>query len=85
MINLRGIKALQQLRIELQEAAEMDFPDACLNEMLLLYDVCKYLELSVFQAREVLGAPAYHMVMTHLNAPVHIPTAKAQELLRMKA
>ncbi|MEZ4713113.1 MAG: hypothetical protein R3A44_38340 [Caldilineaceae bacterium] len=85
MINLRGMKALQQLRIDIQESAEMEFPHACLTEMLLLYDVCKYLELSIFQAREVLGAPAYHMVMKHLNAPVSLPTKQAQALLQMAA
>lgn len=80
-INVRGIRALQQLRIEHQESAGLDFPDACLTEMLFLHDVCKYLELNVFQAREVLGAPAWEMVNNYINQPAVYPTEKAKELL----
>lgn len=79
IINLRGIKALQQLRIEHQESAGLEFPQACLKEMLFLYDVCKYLELSVFQAQEVLGVPAWKMVMNIINAPVGLPTERAKQ------
>jgi len=78
--NLRGIKALQQLRIEHQESAGLDFPHACLTEMLLLYDVCKSLELSIFQAQEVLGAPAWKMVMEHINSPIGTSTVAAKQL-----
>jgi hypothetical protein len=81
IINMRGIRALQQLRIEHQESAELDFPESCLSEMLFLYDVCKSLELSIFQAREVLGAPAWEMVVNHINSPVGFPTEHARELL----
>ena len=80
IINLRGIKALQQLRIEHQESAGLDFPMSCLTEMLFLYDVCKSLELSIFQAQEVLGAPAWDMVTRHINNPVGIPTERGREL-----
>lgn len=80
IINLRGIKALQQLRIEHQESAGLDFPHGCLTEMLLLYDVCKSLEIPIFQAREVLGAPAWDMVTRHINNPVGTPTELGREL-----
>ena len=80
IINLRGIKALQQLRIEHQESVGLDFPQGCLTEMLFLYDVCKSLELSIFQAQEVLGAPAWEMVTGHINSPVGIPTKLGRDL-----
>lgn len=81
IINLRGMNALRQLRIEHQESAGLDFPAKCLTEMLLLYDVCKSLELSIFQAQEVLGAPAWNMVMNHINSPVGWPTEEAMKQL----
>ena len=81
IIHLRGIKALQQLRMEHQESAGLDFPSTCLTEMLFLYDVCKSLELSVFQAKEVLGAPAWKMVMDHINGPVGAPTQRGRALV----
>lgn len=78
--DLRGINALRQLRIEHQESAGLDFPESCQTEMLLLYDVCKSLGLSLFQAQEVLGAPAFRMVTDTINGPVGLPTARATEL-----
>ena len=77
MVNLKGVTALRQLRFEYQESAGMDFPGSCLSEMLLLYDVCKALELSIFQAQEVLGAPAWKMVTDHINNPAGYPTEQA--------
>lgn len=73
--DLRGIQALQKLRIEYQESAGLEFPEACLTELLILYDVCKSLELSIFQAQQVLGAPAWESVTSHINSPVGVPTA----------
>jgi hypothetical protein len=81
IISMRGVKALQQLRIEHQESAGLEFPHACLTEMLFLYDICKYLELSLFQAQEVLGLPAYTMVTTRINGVVGTPTEQALRLL----
>ena len=80
IINLQGIHALQQLRIEHQESAGLDFPRSCLTEMLVLYDVCKSLELSIFQAKQVLGAPAWKMVTEHINGPSGIPTKLGRQL-----
>lgn len=82
IISLRGIKALQQLRMEHQESAGLEFPQVCLTEMLFLYDVCKYLELSIFQAQQVLGAPAYRLVTDTINSPVGMPSERAKQLMR---
>ena len=70
IIDLRGVKALQELRIELEESAGLAFPESCLSEMLLLYDVCKHLELPLHHAQGVLGAPAYKMVKDYINSPL---------------
>ena len=80
--DLRGVKALQQLRIEYQESAGLDFPEACFTEMLILYDMCKSLELSIFQAQHVLGAPAWEMVTRHINSPAGMPTPQGVALAR---
>jgi hypothetical protein len=79
IINLRGIKALQQLRIEYQESAGLEFPQSCLTEMLILYDVCRSLDLSLFQAQEVLGAAAWKMVTDYINSPVGNPTEQTRQ------
>jgi hypothetical protein len=72
IIDLRGVKALQELRMELQESAGLEFPNSCLSEMLLLYDVCKHLELPPYHTQGVLGAPAYKMVTEHINRPIDL-------------
>ncbi len=78
-ITIRGLKALQQLRIDLQESAGTEFPHAHLRELLILYDVCKYLDLSTFQARDVLGIHGYTLVTEYINQPVNInPKAREQ-------
>lgn len=81
LIDLRGTLALKQLRIELQESAGLDFPNSCLSELLVLYDVCKYLELPIFQAQEILGAQGYACVTEHINSPVIVdPVSVGQAL-----
>lgn len=77
LIDIRGIKALQKLRIEIQESAGLEYPDTCLRELLVLCDVCKYLGLSTFQAKEVLGAHGYDVVTQHFNSRVEVNHAAA--------
>lgn len=69
-VSARGLQALRQLRMELQESAGGDFPHSQLRELLLLYDVCKYLDLTTFQARDVLGVHGYTFVTTYINQPM---------------
>ncbi|MEZ4667529.1 MAG: hypothetical protein R3E39_06385 [Anaerolineae bacterium] len=71
-INQRGIQALQKLRIDLQETAGIEFPHAFVKELLILYDVCKYLELPIFQTREILGVHGFAYVTKYINGPVHV-------------
>ncbi|MFN8466305.1 MAG: hypothetical protein U0X20_12180 [Caldilineaceae bacterium] len=80
-IDLRGIHALRQLRIDHQESLGLDFPEGCQTEMLFLYDVCKSLGLTLFQAQEVLGAPAYQMVTNLINRPAGYLTQRGREML----
>lgn len=75
----QGAKALRQLRIEHQESAGLDFPQACLTEMLFLYDVCKALEFNIFQVQYVMGEVAWKMVTDYINAPVGYPTESAKQ------
>lgn len=75
IIDLRGVQALQQIRQEFQESAEMDFPGSCLREMLLLYDICKKFDLPITYTKAVLGAHAYQLVTEYINAPIGLAQA----------
>jgi len=68
-ITMRGVIALRQFRMELQENAGDEFPEDVLTELLVLHDICKYLGLNIFQAKEVLGEKGWHCVMVFINAP----------------
>lgn len=65
-----GISGLRQLRMQLEEDAGNDFPEAVLTEILTLYDVCHSLHLNVFQIREVMGNAALLGIHNHLDATV---------------
>ena len=69
-VTTRGAIALKQLRHELQDGAGEDFPQGVLAELLILHDVCRSLNLNVFQAREVLGESGWRCVNDHINSPV---------------
>ena len=81
LITMAGMMALERLRTELQEHAGDDFPHAMLPQLLMLYDVCCYLELGIFQTREVLGEAGWAFVRAELSAPVGKPTARAFEMV----
>lgn len=68
-VSMRGAIALRQLRHQFQDGAGEDFPEGVLTELLVLHDVCKSLDLNVFQAREVLGESGWRCVADHINAP----------------
>lgn len=67
---VKGLFALRQLRREFQDDAGLDFPQAMHTEMLVLYDVCKSLDLNLFQCQEVLGEVGFQYVHTYLETPV---------------
>jgi hypothetical protein len=71
-VSMRGAVALRQLRHEIQDSAGEDFPQGVLTELLILHDVCRSLDLNVFQAREILGDPSWRCVADHINAPAAI-------------
>ncbi|MBV7334972.1 hypothetical protein KFU94_43390 [Chloroflexi bacterium TSY] len=79
---MRGLEALQQLRFELQESAGEEFPQSQLRELLVLYDVCKQLDLSTFQAREVLGVHGYGLVSDYINQPVTVNQAEIERFMQ---
>lgn len=66
-VSMKGMIALRQLRQQLQEDAGHKFPQDTLTQLLVLYDVCKSLDLNIFQVKEVLGELGWHGVTEHLN------------------
>lgn len=68
---MQGITLLRQLRLDWEEDAGDQFPDAVLREMLVLYDVCKILGLNLFQCQEVLGDVGWRFVKHYLDQPVY--------------
>lgn len=69
LIEYKGIVALRQLRQELQEDAGLQFPQDVSREMLVLYDICKSLNLNIFQCKDVLGEPGWQYVHRYINTP----------------
>ena len=67
-----GVKALSDIRRELEEDAEIQFPDAVQRELLVLYDVCKALGFSNQATEEVLGESGRQHVHDLLNVPVEL-------------
>ncbi len=65
-----GICALRKLRKEWEEDAGDAFPDAVLTELLVLHDVCKALELNVFQLEDILGQTARQGIKDYLATTV---------------
>lgn len=70
LTSVAGVCALRKLRRELQEDAGDDFPEAVLSELLVLYDVCKGLELNVFQIEDILGQTAWEGIKEFLDTSI---------------
>jgi len=68
-VTTRGAIALRQFRQQLQEEAGSNFPQDVLIELLVLHDVCKNLDMNIFQAREVLGESGWTYVASYINSP----------------
>ncbi len=67
------VTALRSLRQELQEDAGKDFPQAVLTELLVLRDVCKKLDLNVFQCQDVLGESGWEYLKRYMDTPIGMP------------
>ena len=74
LVSFDGIMALRSLRIELQEDAHENYPQDVIQELLVLYDVCKKLELNIFQCGEVMGKTGLHAVCSYINSPISAST-----------
>jgi len=81
LTTMAGIMALERLRTQLEEDAGDAFPHDVLPQLLMLYDVCRCLDLSIFHIREVLGDVGWTFLRAELDAPVGRPTPKAMELI----
>jgi hypothetical protein len=68
----KGLYAIRQLRCELQEEAGHDFPQALHTEMLVLYDVCRCLDLNIFQCQEVLGEVGWAYINGYLEQRIDV-------------
>lgn len=73
---MQGVQALRQLRFELQEDSGDAFPHEVITQLLLLYDVCKCLELSLYQARHVLGDVGWKYVIEYIQQPAFVSIDK---------
>jgi len=71
-VSIKGLFALRHLRRDLQDNAGLNFPQATHREMLILYDVCKGLDLNLFQCKEVLGEVAWRYVNNYLETPIEL-------------
>jgi hypothetical protein len=69
---IKGLLALRQLRCDLQDDAGLDFPQATHTEMLVMYDVCRSLDLNLFQCKEVLGEVGWAYVNGYLERRVEV-------------
>lgn len=68
-ITTKGAIALRHLRQQLQEDAGDDFPQDVLTQLLVLRDICKSLDMNVFQAKEVLGESGWRSTSQFINGP----------------
>lgn len=69
---MKGLFALRQLRRDLQDDAGLDFPQATHTEMLVLHDVCRCLDLNIFQCREVLGEVGWAYVNGYIERRIDV-------------
>lgn len=76
LTTMAGICALRKLRQAWQEDAGDAFPDDVITELLVLYDVCKRLDLNIFQIEDVLGRAARQGINDYLNRLV-VPTGES--------
>ena len=70
--DLNGLNALKRLRQEWQEDAGLAYPQEVLPQLLVLYDVCKGLDLNLFEAGAVLGQVLPNEAQqSRLKQPLH--------------
>ena len=69
---MKGLFALRQLRRELQDNAGLNFPQEVHTEMLVLYDVCRSLDLNLFQCRDILGEVGWAYVNGYLERRIDL-------------
>lgn len=74
-LGMRQQDALRNLRKNLEEDADEDYPQDVLTELLVLYDVGKALDLTYFEIEHVLGAEGLQAVNNHLYTIVTIEEA----------
>jgi hypothetical protein len=71
-VTTKGLFAIRQLRRELQDNAGLNFPQEVHSEMLVLYDICRSLDLNIFQCREVLGEVGWAYINGYLERRIDL-------------
>lgn len=85
LTDLRGVDALRNLRRDLQDDAGADFPNGMMTELLVLYDVCKSLDMPLTNAKEVLGEQGFNAIKEHINSPACSSVDIEKALAALKA
>lgn len=73
LISHQGVMALAKLCKEWQQDAGDEFPEGMSNHLLILYDVCKLLDLNIFQTQEVLSERGWRYVIAYISTPIGTP------------
>lgn len=71
-VTTKGLFALRQLRRDLQDNAGLRFPHDVHAEMLVLYDVCRSLDFTIFQCRDVLGEVGWAYINGYLERRIDL-------------
>mgnify|MGYP001468148144 CR=1 FL=1 len=67
LTSIDGIAALCELRVELEEDAADEYPQAVLRELLVLFDVCRAFGLDMHRTKSVSGTIGLRYVQQHLE------------------
>jgi len=71
-ISMKSLWSLRQLRSDWQDDPGLAFPQALHTEMLVLHDMCRCLDLNIFQCREVLGEVGWAYVNGYLERRIEV-------------
>jgi hypothetical protein len=73
LISPKGVVALANLCQEWQKDAGTEFPECLSIQLLVLYDVCKSLNMNANQTKAVLSDAGLRYVEAYINTPIGTP------------
>lgn len=77
MNTTKSLGKLKKLRQDLQEDAGLDYPNDVMDQLLMLYDVCKCLDLNIFQVKDILGEVGWSAVNAYINSRDYVLVKQA--------